>query len=314
MLLDEYAIIPDVFDPRSYNPPELAGILLTSLRRPLTEEAIVANLRNGEWLELVNRNLAEYHQRAKGLIADLIKLNRIMARPPTQPGACETALGWCKEALDANLAEPMTGVVAPQALAGDIKRLKGPVETIDRLHLAGWWRPGVCSIRTERAVAAYSDVLRPVLRHANSVMLIDPHFDPGVQRYSGVPQLLGPMVGRRPAPIIEFHRVVSGGPVGDFRPRDKAYWEDRFSPLSKDFKGMGLKGTVFVWDDFHDRFLLTNHVGISMSNGFDTDGDPKARMVWNRMGRAAADDVQREFDPGSGMHKKQFDFTIGQGA
>ncbi len=316
MLLDEYAIIPDIFDERSYDPPLLLGILLTSIRRTLMEEAVVANLRNGEWLELVNNNLSNYHQRAKGLITDLIKQNRFIPRSSSQPEPCGTALEWCKEALCANAEKPLTGVVAPQNLAGDIKHLKGPIETIDHLHLAGWWRPGVCSIRTERTVNAYLNVLGPVLQHARSVMFIDPHLDPGLDtpphgRYASVTKILGVMSGQVPPPLIEIHRVISWGAGQQRSPQDKAFWEGRFASLSNNLKGMGLKARVFIWDDFHDRFLLTNHVGVSMSNGFDCDGNPNATMVWNRMGKAISDEVQREFDPASGKHKKQFDFTIG---
>lgn len=311
MLLDEYAIIPDVFDPRSYASPELADAFLTSLRRPLTEEAVVANLRNGEWLNVVAGNLAGYSQRAKGLVADLIKLKRLMPRPIAMAGVCGTSLDWSNEAVASNHTEPLTGIVAPQDIVGQIKWLKGPIETVDRLHLAKWWRPGACSVKTPRTIDAYTVVLRPVLRHANSVMLIDPYLDPGEHRYAGVVQILEALMGRAPSPLIEIHRVVSWGSGRDRTPRDQSFWEGRFATLSRSLKDMRLKANVHVWDDFHDRFLLTNHVGVSMTNGFDTDGDPKASMVWNRMDRSASDDVQREFDPGAGRHKLWFDFSIG---
>jgi hypothetical protein len=311
MLLDEYAIIPDVFDPRSYSSPELAAAFITILRRPLTEDGIVANLRNGEWLDLINGRLPDYHQRAKGLIADLVKLKRVMPRPIAQAGTCETSLDWCKEAIASNMTEPLTGIVVPQALTGDIKWLKGPIEAIDRLSMTGWWRPGAFSLKSPRTIDAYVDVLHSALRHANSVMLIDPYLDPSEPRSAGVAQILGTMVGRAPSPLIEIHRVVSWGSGGDRKPRDKSFLEGRFAPLSHALSGMGLKAHVHIWDNFHDRFLLTNHVGVSMTNGFDSDGDPKASMVWNRMDRHSSDDVQREFDPGAGRHKQWFDFPIG---
>lgn len=311
MLLDEYAIIPDVFDPRSYSSPELAAVLITSLRKPLTEDGVVANLRNGEWLNMINGSLPDYHQRAKGLIADLVKLKRVMLRPIAQAGICETSLDWCKEALASNEAEPLTGIVVSQDLVGQIKWLKGPIQTIDLLHTAGWWRPGAFSLKTPRTIDAYVNVLHPALRHANSVMLIDPYLDPSEARYAGVAQILGSMAGRAPSPLIEIHRVVSWGSGGGRKPRDKTFLEGRFAQLSHALNGMGLKAQVHIWDDFHDRFLLTNHVGVSMTNGFDTTGDPGASMLWNRMDRHASDDVQREFDPGAGRHKHWFDFSIG---
>jgi hypothetical protein len=67
---------------------------------------------------------------------------------------------------------------------------------------------------------------------------------------------------------------------------------------------------VFVWDDFHDRYLISNIVGISVPNGFDTTTAHNAKTTWTRLGRVDRDDVQREFDPPSGRHKLHHKFTL----
>ena len=67
---------------------------------------------------------------------------------------------------------------------------------------------------------------------------------------------------------------------------------------------------VFIWDDFHDRYLISDLVGILMANGLDTDNAPGVVTAWARLERDNRDDVQREFDPSAGRHKLQHRFTI----
>ena len=79
--------------------------------------------------------------------------------------------------------------------------------------------------------------------------------------------------------------------------------------LGKPLRAAGLQAEVYIWDDFHDRFLISNLVGISLPNGFDTGGAHKLTR-WTRLGRTDRDDVQREFDAGSGRHTLRGKFTI----
>lgn len=66
---------------------------------------------------------------------------------------------------------------------------------------------------------------------------------------------------------------------------------------------------VFVWDDFHDRYLISNLGGIQMANGFDTSTGPR-RTTWSRLGQAVLDDVQREFNDENEDHRLHFTFEI----
>ena len=80
--------------------------------------------------------------------------------------------------------------------------------------------------------------------------------------------------------------------------------------LADPLRAAGLQAEVFVWDDFHDRFLVSNLIGISLPNGFDTAQDPNAVTRWTRLGRKDRDDVQREFDVARKRHELQWQFTI----
>ena len=65
---------------------------------------------------------------------------------------------------------------------------------------------------------------------------------------------------------------------------DPTYFESRFRErLAKTLRTAGLRAEIFIWDDFHDRYLISNLIGISLSNGFDTKANQSTS--WHRLGR-----------------------------
>ncbi len=92
---------------------------------------------------------------------------------------------------------------------------------------------------------------------------------------------------------------------------DRDYFERNFRDgISAHLRVAGLQAEVFVWDDFHDRYLISNLIGISLPNGFDTTRDPNSVTRWTRLGRNDRDDVQREFDLASQQHALRARFMI----
>jgi hypothetical protein len=80
--------------------------------------------------------------------------------------------------------------------------------------------------------------------------------------------------------------------------------------LSRVARAAGLHVEVFFWDDFHDRYLVSDLVGILLPNGFDTTSNLGDVTTWSRLGRIQRDDIQREFDPASGRHTVRHRFRI----
>jgi hypothetical protein len=74
--------------------------------------------------------------------------------------------------------------------------------------------------------------------------------------------------------------------------------------------GAGLQVEVFIWDDHHDRYLITDLIEIEMGNGYDTTANPNDVTTWSRLGRATRDDIQREFDPAANRHSLKHRFTV----
>ncbi len=308
-LLAEYAVTPDVFDVTSYNSEEVCGLHLQTLKEVLLNEGLVRDLRNGDWARLFAGSDRPWHLRAKELLKKLMKQNRLVTFPAVSAVAPTSDAEWCDEALTSHEGCALSGVIVSDAL-GEGYGANPVVSTVGRLPCAAWWASRSPSLRLQRNLGAYGAGLELVLRHANSIMLIDPHFDLLENRYRDAVTLLTGAGGRTPAPFIEIHRVAWYGDSRDKRPQS-ANVEGALRPaLTTAAAPSGLTFKVYLWDDFHDRYLISDLVGISLPHGFDTTTEANAMTIWNRLGRTARDDVQREFDPASSRHTLQHVFTV----
>jgi len=88
-------------------------------------------------------------------------------------------------------------------------------------------------------------------------------------------------------------------------------WEGLFTTsLKPRLSRLSVRVDVLIWDDFHDRYLISDLMGISVPNGFDIDSSVNNLTTWTRLGRDTRDDVQREFDPASSRHALRHRFTL----
>ncbi|MBN2491309.1 MAG: hypothetical protein JXQ29_10725 [Planctomycetes bacterium] len=313
-LLADYAITPDVFDVTSYSHPDACDAELRNLKEVMLDEGLIRDLRAGEWRRLFMSDGRPWHRRGKELLKKLAQQNRLVPFPPTAGSSPPDDSAWCQEALGTHAIIPFTGgvIVREPVKAAFPDELL--VARIDRLASARWWAARSPSVSLHRNVAEYLEQLAPVSRCANSLMFIDPHLDPARPGYRDFAQILAPAGRRTPAAAIEIHRVCyeGSGPGRVFPMRAEAgYFERRFrDALQASVRAVGLRVEVFVWDDFHDRHLISNLIGISLPNGFDTTADPSSVTRWTRLGREDRDDVQREFDPASNRHALRQRFVI----
>jgi len=310
MLLCEYALTPDVLDAASYSSDEVAGIRLQQLKEVLLAEGLVRNLRNGNWSRLFRDSGRAWHKRGKEFLRKLEQQARLRLVGPVLGDEPTTDHEWCHEALEShNVESPLTGIISAAAVAERF-RSEPLVEAIQRLSSTPWWTTRSSSVRLARTLDQYKTQLRLMLKCANSVMFIDPHLDPTQTRYGDFLSLLLEMAGRKPAPLLEVHRVCHFGGQDRRNQRDETGWKVMFQSWSQPLLNAGLTAKVFIWDHFHDRYAISNLLGISVPNGFDTTTDLSGATTWTRLGRSERDDIQREFDPASKRHALRHCFKI----
>lgn len=306
-LLADYAITPDVFDINSYTSEEVCGLHLREISEVMRSEGLVRDLRSGEWRGLFADGGRSWHRWGKELVGKLAKQGRLVGFRPALTSAPADDQGWCAEALATHTDEHplMGGVIATKSVKEEYAK-EPLVFPVDRLSGAKWWAPRDSSVRLARTLSDYQKHLNLILRCSNSILFIDPHLDPARQGYRDFGVLLARSGGRSPAPKIEIHRVCYEGSGPDRRfpmKDDDSYFERRFhDELEGSLRAAGLQAEVFVWDDFHDRYLISNLIGILLPNGFDTTTNPNAITTWARLRRKDRDDIQLEFEPNSMRH------------
>jgi len=317
-LLSEYALTPDIFDSTSYSSDEIGRIHLQHLKEILLDEGLVRDLRNGAWHSLFMDNIRPWHLRGKELLKKLITQHRLRLFPEILDNEPTTDREWCQESLASShkidpitghKIDPITGIITTSKVAANFRNER-EVVSIDRLSSAHWWATRSPSVRLARTTEAYKENLKLVLRCANSIMFIDPHVDPTRKNYGEFISLLEVMYDREPAPLIEIHRVCYYGSGPGRKLFKSPEWKKRFhDEWDSRLQNVRLSVKVFIWDDFHDRYLISDLVGINVPNGFDTTKE-NSKTTWTRLGRNDRDDVQREFALGTERHKLKCSFTV----
>ena len=315
-LLAEYAITPDVFDMTSYSNPSECEARLDYIRETILTAGLVRDLRDGLWSALfapyqhqLQRHAAAgaptpwpdsgkrtWHRRGTELVKKLTRQKRLVRYRPRLPGPPADDGDWCAEALATHATQPLTGGVIVTKPVKDQYTTEPVVARIDRLSSAEWWSPmQSCSVRLERTPAEYESHLDPVLRCSNSLIFIDPHLDPRKPGYQYFGALLREAKKHTPAPLIEIHRRA---PTDEDIKELEREFRDAFT---KPLRTAGLQVTVYIWASrprFHDRYLISDIIGISLPDGFDTG---RGRTTWTRLCREDRDHIQREFDPVCGQ-------------
>lgn len=308
-LFAEYVMTPDVFDLDCYSNADLCGERLQQLKDAFLAEGIVRDLRNGEWRAVFSEDSRLWHRRAKEILRKLKSSGRLVESNPELDSTPQTDYEWCEEALASHNTLPLNGILVNDAVARAYRR-NPLVSSVNKLSGANWWSPLDGSQRLNRKITEYKIALAAILRHANSIMFIDPNIDPDSRNYADFAQLLQAAGNRSPQPRIEIHRKCLRGSGRMASLWDQTDMEATFRrQLAPALSTAGLEVEMFVWDDLHDRYLISDLVGISVPYGFDTSTSP-VRTTWTRLGRSDRDDIQREFDPASRDHTLQFRFTI----
>lgn len=305
-MLAEYAIIPDVFSPSSYASPEASRLYLSALKEGIRSRGLVRNLHSGGWLRYVEENRDRWDMsRIKELLKVIVR-DRLCDGPACGESVPSTPIEWCQEALGSHMVSPLQGIIADQQTA-DLHEGENLIAPATQLTEKTWWLNGKNSVELKRTTEAYLKELGPTLKHSNSIMFIDPHLDPTRHDYKDFVELLKACGKRVPAPRIEIHRLCYTDPKDK---RLQLGWENTFKDsLGAVARDSGLKVEVFLWDDFHDRYLISNLIGILIPNGFDTESNPSITR-WARLDREHRESVENEFHPAFKRHQLLQRFTV----
>lgn len=206
-MIDEYALVPDIFDPAAYSKPDFIEMCLPYLKGPLLQEALVRDLCDGGWSRFCLEHSGNSHRLCKEILRKLQSNNRLRSFP-SQSGVTPTsAQHWCQESLSAHGTDILTGIIAAYTTKKQFPQTE--VVSIEKLTGTPLWQNRSSSTTVNRKTCDYLAVLHRVLLQANSLMFIDPNLDPSSDNYREFCQLLNPIASRVVKPRIEIHRSTS---------------------------------------------------------------------------------------------------------
>ena len=268
-------------------------------------EGVFADMRNGYW----SRATEAIGPLAKRFLTFARKNRRLILTPPQLDIDPEHDEGWMWEALRLHETFPCRAIITHLEQAKTYT--DAPVVSIERLNQADWWEARSPSRNVSRTTAGYRQALDLISRHANSLMFIDAYIDPLASNYREFPQLLLAAGANGRRPLIEIHRASWRRVNGQNQVQGTGQWIADFGQWSNLLAGAGLNATVFLWERMHDRYLITDLVGINVPYGFDISADANETSTWIRLGSNERDQHQRDFHPASGVHRHVGSFEIG---
>jgi hypothetical protein len=189
---------------------------------------------------------------------------------------------------------------------------QGAVSSIESLSGCPWWNGRSTSQTLDRKTASYLDALERIHAQANHLMFVDPYLDPSEQQYQEFFRILAPLALRNPKPRVELHRksfIAAGS--GGRSVLTVPEWQVRFAPLHAQLSAHGLSALVYIWGDFHDRYLLSDIVGLTIPHGFDVSTRPDDFTSWARLGRADREHWTLQYDEANGGNRFRGKFSIG---
>lgn len=308
-MLDEYALVPDIFDSDAYSKRDYIDMCLPQLKEPLLQEALVRDLCDGGWSQFCRENAGTLHPLCKEILRKLDKNNRLRRVPRCGDAGPGCAADWCIEGVKGGAAESLTGVIAAHRTKESFAEVAS-VASIEKLTGANWWQARSPSATVDRKTAEYLRVLRRVLMQANSLMFIDPNLDPRAHNYRDFQLLLRPLAERGVKPRIEIHRSFCRGDGPGRTFPNEVEWRANFAQLHGALQNLRLSAEVFFWEDFHERYLIADVVGISVPAGFDVTAKVDDFSTWGRLGREDKDRIQRLFDPAARSTALKWRFSI----
>jgi hypothetical protein len=316
-VLYEIAITPSVFYRDSYSSQDLCDAHMQGIWEPLMERLLVRDLRDGDWYQELKTNKLFSPFYAQKLLKQLKLNNRLIFAPAALPNVPSTADEWCQEALSSNVRAPLVGILACPSVKRSFQH-EPIVASIAARSTTPWWQGYVVNShpngpRVSRTIQSYLTHLDRILRCASHIMFVDPHLDPTRHQYRDFLQLLQAAARSSGSqPTVEVHRVCYEG-----SPRNRVIvpnleWERRFKTRwEAELSAIHLMVEVFIWNDEHDRHVISNLIGLHLGNGLDTTSNPVAKVTWTRMSRLDRDKVQRDFDPAVNGNKLEHRFLVG---
>ncbi|SRR6266536_1638060 len=275
-MIYEFALTPGIFSDKILSGSHDIARDLVRFLEGLCENGLVGDLCDGGLRPVIGKAVSglpagQLRDEIRVCVEVLDKRQRFVSRPYVGPGWPDEDVEWLAEALACHSQEGFYAIVT---LSDNLRARTCPSCTlpIGSVWQSSLWQDRGNSRRVERKAAVFQTVLRPVLRHAKSIMLIDPNISPEKPRFFRSLQALVRTAYDRPDPTtLKVFEIHARSPA--FAASTYAWFEGEVRSRIAHLVPAGCRLRLILWQEMrpslHNRFVLTNFCGISLDRGLD---------------------------------------------
>jgi len=313
-MLYEFAMTPDIFDASIVNADSSGGIILVELLRGIAENGLLANLDKDRWLRHITENrIPTLSPALRDKVVTCLSLlndrHRLVRHPKCLRGYPCSDTEWLNLAFDSHDQIPFHAIILSQPLMNNCGReCNDLVEFYGSLDSAQWNGRRKRTLMLNKTPDEYRAALTPILRHAKSLVLIDPWMNSHESRYFDTVTICSNVMGQRGHARLHG-RIDIHAEEGKQRPIGRSItdylttWKERLGPLNITD---GHRFRVFLWESLpgsasmHDRYILTDQCGISAPGGLDCRSQSYANSTdWNLLDEKVRIRRWADYDPSS---------------
>lgn len=302
MLLPEYSITPDVFDINSYSSDDyeshqLCGLYLKVLTKAILKYSLVRDLNRGQWSQFIKSMQSRHPDTQHRILATLRKNKRLIIDTFCTDSKPSSYQEWCELAINSHEKNPLNYVLVSKILEQDFveyKPLITSIQSCDFLENENY------SLRLNKTISDYVSNLDAIFKHSNSIMLIDP--------YLYLPQNLEKIINI----IQNIHHIKRSISLELHLSGEKVNPDvhvSTFNSILYPLKTRVEKIKIFYWHSFHDRYLISDLIGINLRHGFQIDNNGR-KSTWTRLSNQNRDELQKEFTPNRNRNKFLKEFIV----
>lgn len=316
-LFHEYAITPDVFHGDYISGDKRLEIILSELLKGICDNGMIANLNKDGWFKVImNDRLPTIMSPSlkDKLINYLNKLHdrhRLVRHPKSTHGDPSTDIEWLKLALESHKRGiKFDGIIASWPVLSTCGEKHEEFLDILSVLDSAKWNGRRRTLTLASCEPYYRPVLDPILRHAKSLIIVDPYFSPNVQKYKNFLKICIEQMGLRVASTLNGRIYIHTGDPSD--PTIMRYPEsinERLMAWETCIKGLFPASIphrikIFIRKKrpdgkrFHDRFILTDQCCIDIPLGTDTyDESTPNSTTWALLDYEDMQKKAEEIDP-----------------
>lgn len=295
-MIRQYAITPDAFEAAVIKEMTPPGVVLTQVLRGLCEHGLLANLQGGDWFREISRHTRDpamprdAWNRVEACLKRLHDMNRLVLHPRSSHGAGDEDFRWLKSALDRQVAasEPCFDAVFASDLVLGCSDIKDEaIIPLSKALECPQWEGRQQSGTLLKTESALQKELRPFLRYARQVVLIDPYMTCRNDRFFNTVQYCADLLGKAHGTQVPGRIVIHAGDPMAFGPVEHREsvtqrldrWQEALQPVVSHW---GHAIQISLWGrkpggpNPHDRFIITDQSAVSIAGGLDFLPDDQA--------------------------------------